>query len=773
MLTAFIILMIGGFSQTFAQAGNTPDSFSSTVIGSDSSCEGVSHTYEAPYVSDVTYTWSATGGVIITPNGFYQVGINWNVPGMGRVEVNMRYPSGFDTTISKDVTVYPSPLPSLYAPFLSCENEIKEYRVVYSPGSTYLWTVTGGTMIGNSTDTLINIHWTNAGNHQVQFRETDIHGCIYSGTIFTAVDPDPIPVIMGDQNVCEGSLMTYNLASPSGGTYEWTSTGGTLMSSNADDNVQIQWTTPGTYQLRIQEWNRGGCDSSSVMTIYVHPSSAISVTGNALVCPGDTVTYNAQGPANNTFQWNVQGGTVVNGTVQGSVQIAWENPGNFPLQVNESSGFGCATSGLINVQVREKPQSAFSGNMFGCPNQSMTFIAAQNPNYTYLWSHSNGQAAGPLNTNQLTLTWNDLATSNVSLSVTDQNGCRNDSAMAVNIAAAPLAMISGPDVICYPNISGNYFTALNNNYTYTWSVNGGQAMTSSTAFTLDVAWNLTGSNSLDLTVIDQNTGCTTLVQRNIAVERVNMPTLSLAPQNCAPFTFSYNASQPVNGQTYSWNFGNGNSALQLNTSQLYRYPGTYDLQLTVRTPAGCTGTTNTSVVVLPRPRASFNASTEGIEESLGALKVSTENISQGADTYIWRSGDGQTSTAFEPVFTYKAPGVYNLQLITINSDGCRDSVFRFVEVKSPEVFYVPNAFSPNGDNMNDYFSVLSNNISEFSISIFDRWGKLVYSSDDKDFQWDGTFMGRPLDNGKYAYIISATGIYGGAYETQGAVMVLR
>jgi gliding motility-associated-like protein len=149
------------------------------------------------------------------------------------------------------------------------------------------------------------------------------------------------------------------------------------------------------------------------------------------------------------------------------------------------------------------------------------------------------------------------------------------------------------------------------------------------------------------------------------------------------------------------------------------------------------------------------------------------NNSVGAVTYAWDFGNGDNSTDFEPTYQYTKPGVYNITLISTNAWGCTDTSNSILDVRLPEDLYVPNAFTPNGDAINDYFSIAQRNITDLKVFIYDRWGEQVYKSDNVNFAWDGTYNGEPVKMDVYVYLIKAYGFHGKSYELRGTVTVVR
>ena len=109
---------------------------------------------------------------------------------------------------------------------------------------------------------------------------------------------------------------------------------------------------------------------------------------------------------------------------------------------------------------------------------------------------------------------------------------------------------------------------------------------------------------------------------------------------------------------------------------------------------------------------------------------------------MWDFGDGiKDSSNVTPTHTYAAPGTYTVNLIATNSFGCKDTILKTIDVKPGFTFYIPNAFSPNSDGVNDIFKGTGIGIKDYTLLIYDRWGNLVFKSTNLENGWDGTFKG--------------------------------
>lgn len=109
-----------------------------------------------------------------------------------------------------------------------------------------------------------------------------------------------------------------------------------------------------------------------------------------------------------------------------------------------------------------------------------------------------------------------------------------------------------------------------------------------------------------------------------------------------------------------------------------------------------------------------------------------------------------------PTHTYGDTGRFVVELVIFNADGCRSVHRQVICVQVEPKIYVPSAFTPNGDGLNEFFKVETIGIRHFRIELYNRWGERVYQAADKAFLWDGRFKGQLLDLGVYPYVITYT-----------------
>ncbi|MEM7656553.1 MAG: PKD domain-containing protein [Bacteroidota bacterium] len=142
--------------------------------------------------------------------------------------------------------------------------------------------------------------------------------------------------------------------------------------------------------------------------------------------------------------------------------------------------------------------------------------------------------------------------------------------------------------------------------------------------------------------------------------------------------------------------------------------------------------------------------------------------------YAWKFGDGSTSNLPNPVYEYPYPGLYNIELAVEDVHGCRYDLSQLVEVKHIPLVQIPSGFTPNGDGFNDEFFIHSQMIRDFSFQVFNRFGTLMYQSEDPAFRWDGfSKSGKVVMPGVYTYYVQARDLLGNLIRKDGTITVIR
>jgi gliding motility-associated-like protein len=343
----------------------------------------------------------------------------------------------------------------------------------------------------------------------------------------------------------------------------------------------------------------------------------------------------------------------------------------------------------------------------------------------------------------------------------DANGCTNTAFVTVSVYTNTAVQITPDNLSVCPGESAllNAIGAV----TYLWQPPTGLSSTTGSSVTatpgLTTTYTVTGSDP---------SGCQGFANATVTVFP-NVPVNFLAEPSvgCAPLTidFTFVPSPLLQDSSWLWSFGdpssgNSNSSVALDPSHTFVTPDQYYITLTGTTTDGCSVSASDTISVIGSPVADFLVHPEIV--STDNPLVSFIDQSTGANYWSWNFGDpssgaSDSSNALSPDHIYSDAGYYQITLLVQNQTGCSDTAVRYVTVQQALAFFLPNAFTPNGDGVNDHFMPkgIGIKIETFEMWIYDRWGKNLYYTTDIVNGWDGTDQksGKMQPEGIYTYII--------------------
>lgn len=223
--------------------------------------------------------------------------------------------------------------------------------------------------------------------------------------------------------------------------------------------------------------------------------------------------------------------------------------------------------------------------------------------------------------------------------------------------------------------------------------------------------------------------------------------------------------------TYTWNFGDVEVIGGPANSFQFGNPASYPVTLTITDELGC-GHSVVNVVEIPySDLVNFQIVTNPVVDG---LPVTFRNLLLMENVlYEWDFGDGNLSDALHPSHTYEKPGTYLVLLTATDSNGCKFTNWKTIVIPEQVYIYVPNAFTPDGDELNNYFEARTTGINELEVQIFNRWGEQIFRSANPDFKWDGTYKEQACPIGIYSYVITYTPLTGPRNSIKGHVNLLR
>ena len=291
-----------------------------------------------------------------------------------------------------------------------------------------------------------------------------------------------------------------------------------------------------------------------------------------------------------------------------------------------------------------------------------------------------------------------------------------------------------------------------------------------------------GDKLVSLTITD-TLGCSETFQQ-VVTWFPAPPIIIIEPSTaigCPPEVVSFeNLSTPIDS-TYdiSWDFGDGQTTMGLSPSTTYNIPGTYTVVVDIISPIGCfiSDTFPDLIFIDSLPEANFVVSPPRGVSNFDP-EVAMTDLSFNARSWDWKFASGQDSSILQnPTYVFQDTGKQVVELTVTSFFGCTDTLRQIVDVVPKVTFFMPNAFTPNEDGLNEVFEGVGvfRGITNYKMGIWNRYGQLIYETTDINAGWNGRYKnsGKLSQNGVYIYRISFTGPRGEIEQLEGYATLLK
>lgn len=329
----------------------------------------------------------------------------------------------------------------------------------------------------------------------------------------------------------------------------------------------------------------------------------------------------------------------------------------------------------------------------------------------------------------------------------------------------------------------NTFTSLGNNpadATYSWSFGSGASYATSTVKNPPpVTFPNIGTHVVSLTV--NAGGCTQTVYDTI--KQYLPPTIDFAiakQTGCAPYAVQFNdASTAGTELTYMWDFGDGNTSTQASPLHVYQNSGIYSVRLTIYTTTGCIDTLQifrpNYITVNPSPTAGFTVLPTKVTIYQPVVEVQQFGAQPGEQFDFFMDDGTQYNNVARFYHTYLDTGSYYVTQVVTNSYNCTDTLKILVRVNPVPLIFAPNAFTPNGDGKNDIYLPTVVGAREYEFIIYNRWGQVVFKTNDVHIGWDGTLFnqGAMCETAVYTFVIFTRDLNEELGEKRGTITLIR
>lgn len=682
------------------------------------------------------------------------------------------------------VTVFNQPAAptiSVNGPITFCQGGSVQLNV--SGGVSYLWS-------NGQTGSSLTV--TASGNYSATL--TDANGCTSpsSEAIPVNVTPGPpAPVITpsGATSFCQGGNVTLTASTSSG--YSW---------SNNATTQAITATSSGNYTVTISDAN--GCQSTSTpvaVTVWSLPATpSITAQSAPSFCPGGSVVL--QAPNATSWLWSTNAVTQsisVNQTgsytvtvtdangcqsapsapfnttlfpqpavpvitaagptsfCQGNqVQLStgaaqsyvWSNgaltqnqslsaSGTFTVSIIDFNGCPSAVSAPVNVTVWPLPAPpviSAVGTLTFCEGGSVELQAVPTTNINW----SNGATGGLIEV---------FSTGQYTATTSDANGCisYNSNPLQVNVipeSTQPSITASGPTDICM----GDTVTLTSSlAATYLWS-NG------ATTRSIPVVQ----SGNYTVTVTSPCPGSNMTANISVQVRPLPVPGIQTEVTSvCIPDPVNFSASTAGIGPfAYSWTFSNGTQSTQPSPTLYFSQPGLIDVTLTLTDVIGCTGTSSATDLVEVLPRANLSYLISPKSTTLTNPEITFTGLTPNAQSHHWEIESVGEFDDVMVVHSFQDTGHFLVRYTVVTESGCEATRKDTVHVYDDFALYIPNAFSPNEDGLNEVFMPVCSGFmnEDFQFEIYNRWGERIFATSEMGKGWDG----QKAPQGVYTWVLN-------------------
>lgn len=707
--------------------------------------------------------------------------------------------SGCSDTTTKVITVYPKPFTTFtMLPSTGCSPLTINFPPVLGLTS-YTWDFGDGSPPSNSTNpvhTFTNFGVTNQ-TFTVMLIGANGFGCKDTSFGFPVIFPKPTAGFnMSNNVVCSPFNITFTNTSQNGSSSIWDFGDGTptvSVTSPVHTFTNSLLVLPNVYTVQLTTINNSGCSDIAIKTVTILPEAIANLTlSTNSGCTPLAVNFTG-GTTITTFTWNFGDGSPPDNqqnpiyTYSNTTQVTQQ----YTVTLKGINSFGCRDSVNSVVSIFPKPVPNFVPTpTVGCPPFVVSFSNTSIGQSNQSWDFNNGAASIATNPSNLYTAAgpSSLTTYSVKLVVGNNDGCKDSLVKLITMLPRPKAQFRVDTPACSPALLTFTNQSISAN-TYVWNFSsfGTSTLTSPQRLFTNPS---TGNIILPINLIATNTsGCKdTSFMSLVVFPKPNFFVSALPDSGCTPLRVNFPSIFGV--KTYQWVFGDGNGSSASNPNNTFvnttASSRSYTVQLFATDNNGCKDTATKLIKVFPKPVALFVA--DPLIVFVPTTPTNMFNKSTGAVSYKWDFGDGTgTSTDVNPSYSYQSPGEFQITLIATSEQGCKDTFnlgSKILALNESDI-QIPNAFTPNIngasgsgffdplDKNNDIFHPVVRGASKYELSIYSRWGELLFNTKDVNVGWDGYYKGKLCTQDVYVYKVTASMLDGKTFNKVGDVLLLK
>jgi len=680
------------------------------------------------------------------------------------------------------------------------ENPINGYRYLWVPSS------------GLNNDTLSNpalfINNTSDTLQRFQYvlRATEpVFGCKWQDTILVSIKPLPKPWAGPDREVCSNDTIQLGIGQQPSVSYSWSPT--TYLSGVTSPQAVYQRNNPTQFHffdssiVLTATHQIFGCVKSDTVLIKIKPRPMVQAGPNVQICSADSIGLGIPGNFLYSYQWSPVNGLSnpnISNPKFGLMNQTLNNQTLFYVLTANFTTYNCTATDTVEILLHPEPNTdSLRGPRLVCEFDSLALYSLPlkvGSNYQFLVNGGSIISQLPGGQGWL-IKWGGTGLGSISYQETDSNGCIGKwKNVTVKIAPLPFfKKILGDTIVCEPNLS-NYTYQIQNavsTSSYQWFAMGGTIKTGQGTSSILVDWN--GPLTQKIGYVETTEfGCSgdTVWQRvyfdNLSLE---INAISTLIDNSNVFKLSWKVTSPVNlfkGQyqiyykplgASNWNIYGGVPFTQTEAI-LDRLPTNQIYDFKVEALNNCNRIASSpphrNVVINGVPNGNLNVSLKwnsylGWNNGILAfelLKSKNEILAPDQSTYY---GPDTTQRLDFELDEYKVC----YRILSHEKNGSNESYSNRYCIELEPVISIPNAFTPDLNGLNDSFKAVGFAIKDYQMEIYNRWGERIFTSNDINNGWDGTYKGDQATSGIYVYLVRYSSGKGKTYLLKGNLSLIR
>jgi gliding motility-associated-like protein len=564
---------------------------------------------------------------------------------------------------------------------------------------------------------------------------------------------------------CSGYTINFINNSYGGTNYGWDFG---VLGTNTDVSSAFQpsFTYPGdgTYTAMLVVNPGWPCTDTAYMEIIVNNELQVSWDSDDSLCIfGNSFDFVAtsSGEPTTIYTWDFGANATPTGATGINVNgVNFSTGGYHPVTVTAVDDL-CIGEFIDSIYIFPEPiAEIILPPDFECDGLTIDFGNNSQNSITYDWDFGVVGIGTDVSTDfEPTYTFPGPGTYTITLVSSSSPGCAATATETITLNEPLVVSFTSEDSLCITTNSFNFDGTVSGPPTsiFTWDFGPNASISNSNDIDVpNVVFDTTGAILITLTGTFED--CIESITQEIYIFSSPIIDFDIAPGlQCAPFNAQFiDLSSAETTIYYNWDFGDGSTSTLQNPSHLYNNVGNYPVTLSINTLAGCietlTLTQDDLVNVRPRPVAGFSVDPDYTDICHSVIQF-TDQSSGGNDWFYWYDdGTFFSKGPQSPFHTYVTPGSHYPTQVVTNEYGCKDTASSYLYIE-PFTIYAPNTFTPDGDAFNNTFlPIVYLPVERWELQIFNRWGELVFETDDVDEAWDGTTQnGRMSQDGTYIW----------------------